>query len=458
MNVRRHQIGTVKFLGSVLLACGLGGFAVNAAIPLTDSPVAQWNEKALDAIRSTATPPPRASRILAMLHVAIHDACNGVHKDYEQYLVPAYRVDDDTSARAAIATAAHDVLVQTFPTLVTTWNAEEARQLNEVRSRDGKQAGMRWGRFVAESVLAARQADGSGTIVQYIPGVGAGYWVPTAPAFAPALLPQWGDVTPFGVSSAEAFLPVPPPALDSQAYAEEWEQVRALGAVNSPVRTADQTQIARFWANGAGTATPPGHWNQIARQIIAARGLRISEEARLMALLNVSLADAAIVCWKAKYEYSFWRPITAIRQADQDGNAATTADAGWTPLLTTPPFPEYTSGHSTFSGAGATVLAMVLGTDAIPFVGESDDAPGIQRPYAGFWDAAEESGMSRIYGGIHFMSGNVNGLEAGRAVAIEVVQGHLRKLSEGSEGEHNDSGQGAGYDCDREKDYEGRYR
>jgi hypothetical protein len=448
----------VKFLGSVLLACGLGGFAVDAAIPLTDSPVAQWNEKALDAIRSTATPPPRASRILAMLHVAIHDACNGVHKDYEQYLVPAYRLHEDTSARAAIATAAHDVLVQTFPTLVSTWNAEEARQLEVVRSRYGKQAGMRWGRFVAERVLAARQADGSGTIVQYIPGVGAGYWVPTAPAFAPALLPQWGDVTPFGVSSAEAFLPVPPPALDSQGYAEEWEQVRAIGAVNSPVRTADQTQIARFWANGAGTATPPGHWNQIARQIIAGRGLRIRKEARLMALLNVSLADAAIVCWKAKYEYNLWRPITAIRQADQDGNATTTADPGWTPLLTTPPFPEYTSGHSTFSGAGATVLAMVLGTDAIPFVGESDDAPGIQRPYAGFWHAAEESGMSRIYGGIHFMSGNVNGLEAGRAVAIEVVQGRLRKLSEESEDEDDDSGHGPGYDCDREKDYEGKYR
>jgi membrane-associated phospholipid phosphatase len=240
------------------------------------------------------------------------------------------------------------------------------------------------------------------------------------------LLPQWGNVQPFGVTSAAAFLPVPPPSLDSLAYAEEVAFVQAIGSANSTVRTADQTVVARFWANGGGTATPPGHWNQIARLVIAGRQVSLGEEARMMALLNVALADAAIVCWKAKYEYRLWRPIAAIREAGRDGNAATEADPLWTPLLVTPPFPEYTSGHSTFSGAGATVLAKVFGTDSIAFVGESDDAPGILRPYSGFWAAAEESGMSRIYGGIHFMSANVNGLAAGRAVGLEVVRNRMR--------------------------------
>ena len=412
-------------LGSLLLGC----LSTEAAIPVTDSPVAHWNEMALDSIRATATPPPKASRILAMLHVAIHDAYNGVRGTYEQYQVPAPKWVEDVSGRAALAAAASDILGNAFPDRVALFQAEEARQLRWGRRAKGRRAGIRWGAYVAQAVIAARSNDGASTSVVHVPEVGPGEWVSTPPAFASGLLPQWGAVQPFGIASAQSFLPMPPPPLDGTVYAEEVEQVRVLGAAASFVRTPDQTQVARFWANGAGTATPPGHWNQIARQVLALRPMGLGEEARLMALLNVALADAAIVCWKAKYEYTLWRPITAIREADTDGNPLTIGEPGWAPLLNTPPFPEYTSGHSTFSGAGAAVLARAFGTDSIPFVGESDDVPGIQRPFAGFWHAAEESGMSRIYGGIHFMSANVNGLESGRAIALSVTGNLLRPVA-----------------------------
>lgn len=428
MNTHYCQVGRIATWSRITMICGLAlaWMGAQAAIPLTDSPVAHWNELALDSIRATSTPPPKASRILAMLHVAIHDAYNGVHDNYEQYLVNSDNVDSHTSGRAALAEAAHDILVNAFPLRTAEFDAELAFQLQSSGGARERLEGIRWGNWVAQTVLAARQTDGATATVTYVPNGLPGDWAPTAPAFAAGLLPQWGNVQPFGVTSAAAFLPVPPPSLDSLAYAEEVAFVQAIGSANSTVRTADQTVVARFWSNGGGTATPPGHWNQIARLVIASRQVSLGEEARMMALLNVALADAAIVCWKAKYEYRLWRPIAAIREAGRDGNAATEADPLWTPLLATPPFPEYTSGHSTFSGAGATVLAQVFGTDSIAFVGESDDAPGILRPYAGFWAAAEESGMSRIYGGIHFMSANVNGLAAGRAVGLEVVRNRMR--------------------------------
>jgi membrane-associated phospholipid phosphatase len=274
--------------------------------------------------------------------------------------------------------------------------------------------------------------------VVYTPGVGPGYWRPTPPAFAPALLPQWGDVAPFGVKQADKYVPKAPPALSSRKYAEEVAEVQEIGSATSTTRTADQTVIARFWANGGGTATPPGHWNQITRTVIFNSGLGLGEEARLFALLNVALADAAIVSWQTKYEYNYWRPVAAIREADTDGNAATIADPTWTPLLVTPPFPEYTSGHSTFSGAAAAVLAGYFGTDNIAFTTESDDAPGIIRSYPSFSAAAAESGQSRIYGGIHFQSGNRFGLSSGKKVGKYVAKKLLRSVNDDDDDDNDE--------------------
>lgn len=399
-----------------------------AALPNTGSPVAAWNEQALDAIRATSTPPPRASRGLAILHAAIHDAYNGIAREYRQYRVTEGRPNAASSKEAALAVSAHAVLVNLFPSRATQLDAELATQLASIPIGPSRTRGQNWGATVAAALLSERATDGSTDVVTYVPGSNPGEWRPTPPAFLPALLPQWGGLAPFGPKPIETFVPKAPPALHTAKYAREVAQVQELGAVNSATRTPDQTQIAQFWANGAGTATPPGHWNQIARILIAQQGLTLGEEARLMALLNIAMADAAMVSWNAKYTYDLWRPVTAIREADTDGNDRTVPDPSWTPLLVTPPFPEYTSGHSTFSGAAAAVLGNFFGDDNIAFTAESDDVPGVFRSYPSFSAAAAESGMSRIYGGIHFMSGNRFGLSSGKRVGNVVSRRLLRPV------------------------------
>jgi PAP2 superfamily len=182
----------------------------------------------------------------------------------------------------------------------------------------------------------------------------------------------------------------------------------------------EQTEIAKFWADGAGTFTPPGHWNQIAQDVARDNFNSLVDNARLFATLNVAQADAAICCWDTKYTYSFWRPITAIRNADKDGNDQTTLDTSWTSLLTTPNFPSYTSGHSTFSAAAAAVLTNFYGNN-YKFSTTGPGLPGVTRSFTSFDKAAEEAGMSRIYGGIHFMSDNTAGLAAGKQVGEHIT-------------------------------------
>jgi hypothetical protein len=231
--------------------------------------------------------------------------------------------------------------------------------------------------------------------------------------------------------------------LSSPQYAAEVNQVKAIGALAGSTRTSEQTQIALFWGYGPGTATPPGHWNQIAQEVVNQNQSRgddgadehsnIGENARLFALLNIALADAAIVSWDCKYVFNYWRPITAIQEAATDGNPGTEADPSWLPLLPTPPFPEYTSGHSTFSGAAAVVLAWYFGSNRIRFSVGSDDLPGVRRSYSSFSEAALESGMSRIYGGIHFPSANIHGLSSGTAVGAYTIWNSLRSTARQSD-------------------------
>jgi hypothetical protein len=238
-------------------------------------------------------------------------------------------------------------------------------------------------------------------------------------------VPQWPTLIPFAVTEIERFRPAPPPALTSAEYAAAFNDVKALGARDSATRTPEQTLIARFWSDGDGTVTPPGHWNRIAQTVARERGTSLAENARLFALLNVTMADAAILCWDCKYRFNFWRPITAIREADHDANPGTESDPYWAPLLTTPPFPSYTSGHSTFSGAAASTLAHFFGTDAVRFTTTSEGAPGVTRSFERFSAAAEEAGRSRIYGGIHYEFDNQSGLATGRALADEICRHFL---------------------------------
>jgi membrane-associated phospholipid phosphatase len=289
--------------------------------------------------------------------------------------------------------------------------------------------GYQLGTYVADLVLDWRSADGASTTVPYIPSAEPGAWRRTPPFFRPPELPQWPYVTCFALTNGAQFRPTGPPSLTSTQYAADFNQVKSLGAANSTNRTAEQTLIARFWSDFSYTVTPPGHWNQIAQNVATNRGLSLAQNARLFALLNIAMADAAISVWDAKYVYNFWRPVTAIQNADVDGNPETVADPSWTSLLNTPAFPEYVSGHSAFSAAASTVLTRFFGTDAVSFTVGSDAVPGVLRTYQSFSFTADEIALSRIYGGIHFLSADVDGLRIGNAIGAYVDENFLQPLA-----------------------------
>ena len=341
---------------------------------------------------------------------------NGIARTHEPYLVPS-AVPTSASRVAAASAAAHQALLSLFPSHTSTFDGLHAAILAGIPNGPQKTNGITWGEFVASQILAARTNDGSNAVVQPPGGSGPGVWIPTPPAFLPYLLPQWGFVAPFAMSSSSQFRPPGPPALDSQQYASDYEEVKQLGAAVGSTRTEDQTEIALFWADGAGTETPPGHWNSIAQTIGATRGVTLEENARLFALLNIAMADAAICSWDAKYTYHFWRPVTAIAFAEPQ--------LMWMSFIVTPPFPDYTSGHSTFSAAAATVLPLFFGTEDLPFTTGSDFLPGVFRSFSTCQDAAEEAALSRIYGGIHFRSASEDGLQAGSSIGEWTVTHYL---------------------------------
>ena len=405
------------FRATLFLAC-IAAINLGSSIgtPADADVVTDWNNAALDAIRAERTAPPIASRSLAILNVSIYDAVNGIARTHEPYLVQS-AVAASASRKAAASAAAHEALVNLFPASGSSFDALHAAILAGIPNGPQKTAGITWGEFVANQILAARANDGHDAIVPPPGGSGPGVWVPTPPAFLPYLLPQWGFVVPFAMRNSSQFRPPGPPALDSQRYAADYEEVKELGALVGSTRTEDQTEIALFWADGAGTETPPGHWNSIAQIIGAAQGNTLEENARLFALLNIAMADAAICSWDAKYTFHFWRPVTAIAFAEPELN--------WMSFIVTPPFPDYTSGHSTFSAAAATVLPLFYGTEDLPFTVGSDFLPDVYRSFPTCFDAAEEAAVSRIYGGIHFRSASEDGLQAGTSIGEWTVTHYL---------------------------------
>jgi membrane-associated phospholipid phosphatase len=413
--------------------------------------VHNWNASALNVIRAwtaisndpyqgriVPSQPPMVARNLAMIHTALYDAANAAVGSYQPYLKNLSSPTSGTSATAAAASAAHTVASALYADADerAIWDATLHESLQLETDTVARDLGIDFGKLVGQAMLTDRIADGARSSVAYTPGTSPGAWGRTSPDFLPPLLPQWPKVKPFAITSVEALRPGPPPTLDSQSYAEAVDQVMRLGGLASTERTAEQTEIALFWADGGGTATPPGHWNRIATDASMTKGLSLVESARLFSMLNIAMADAGIASWDAKYTYNIWRPIDAIREANTDGNDLTTADLNWMPLLKTPPFPSYTSGHSTFSGAASAVLTALLGED-VSFESTTDpqNAPS-QRPLAedkivtrfftSFTQAAEEAGQSRIYGGIHFDFDNAAGLSVGRAVGTIVSETQLK--------------------------------
>ncbi len=398
------------------------------AVPAAADVVLDWNGVLLDAIRTDRTNPPKASRAMAIVHVSIFDAVNGILGGYTPYHVTA-SAPAGASPEAAAAAAAHRALVALFPAQKATFDAELATSLAAIPDGSAKTNGISWGESVAAQILALRAHDHSADVVPYQSAIGAFWWIPTPAAFAAALLPNWPTVTPWSMTSGSQFRQPAPPFPSSDEYLAAFREVKNFGPVTNSVRTAEQTQIALFWADGGGTATPPGHWLVIADGVSEEEHLSLLQNARLFALLGITVADAAIVSWDNKYAYNIWRPVTGIQGANLDGNPKTRSDKTWLPLIATPPFPAYTSGHSTFSGSSSRILELFFGTDHFDFSTTSDGLPGVTRSFTSFFQAAEEAGQSRIFGGIHWQFDNTAGLASGRSLAEHVFFNFLTPVA-----------------------------
>jgi hypothetical protein len=415
---RRHMMAAAIALMSAIATTGAHA-AATTTTAITD-PVLYWNNQMLSAIRDSRTAPPPASRVMAMMHTAVFDAVNAASgNQYKSYTLST-NAYGDADPQVAAAVAAHRVLVQAFPAQVATLDAALANYLASGANSPAAVRGAELGKASADAIISARSNDGAFNSFTYKYGSKPGDYQNTAGNSNPPAFQQWPDQKAWTLTSKDQYRPDAPPPIDSEMYAAAYNEVKALGSATSSERTADQTQVATFWADGAGTATPPGHWLQIAQNIAQDKGSSTLENARLFALLSVSVADAAIVAWDAKTTFNFWRPVTGIRQGATDGNDATDGDTAWTPLIGTPLFQSYTSGHSTFSAAASTILADFYGTDAMSFCSPQELKSSVTRCYKSFSQAADEAGMSRIYGGIHWQFDNVAGLESGRALAKNI--------------------------------------
>jgi hypothetical protein len=391
--------------------------------------VLDWNATALNAIQATATRNPELSRTLAIVHAAIYDAVNVIDQSHNPYYV---NIDPSevagASPEAAAAAAAHRALVNLIRPQAATFDLQLNRSLAEIPDDAAEDAGIALGEYVADQILALRSTDGADNPVDpnYTPGTKPGEWQPTPSDFTPAAYTRWGQVTPFVIPTALNFRPDSPPELSSDEYAADLNEIKAIGAINSSTRTADQTEIARFWSSldRADTLATVGQWNKIAENMALQQGNTLAENARLFALLNIVQADAIITEVDTKYTYNQWRPITAIREADTDSNADTVADPDWTPLLPTPPAPSYIGSLGVFAGAAAEVLTDFFNED-LDITFTSPELPGVSRSYGSFLEAAQENAISALYSGQDYRSSIDQGLATGIDVANYVIQNSL---------------------------------
>jgi membrane-associated phospholipid phosphatase len=430
---------TLALLG-VILPAPLGGSmnaqagdadensAATAAQP--GNVVIQWNRILLQIVRTPGAQPAtiHPTRSFAIMHAAIYDAVNTIDKTHTPYLVsdlaPLWSM---ASPEAAAASAAFRVLFKLYPNqrrmLVLQW-VEQLRQIPEDLPRS---LGVRLGFIVGDRILEQRSNDGSNTqLPAFVAGNAPGNYQLTPPNFPQPAFRQWPQVTPFTLAKADQFRLGPPPMLTSETYTAAFQEVKELGFMESTTRSADQTQIGRFW-NGSIW----DYWNEIAQTAAVAHNLTVPESARLFALLNLTLADSAIAFYDTKYTYLFWRPVTAIRAADTDGNSQTVGDPNWLPLsVKTAPDPSYPGAHSTISASAAAVLKFFFNTDDFSYAVTSEVLPGVERSFASFTAAAEEAGLSRIYAGVHFRTDHTSGRQLGLNVAAYVVQNFLVPVGE----------------------------
>ena len=385
-------------------------------------PVIDWNQVLLSIVNTAGAQPAniQPTRNFAILHAAIYDAVNSIDRAHEPYLI-SVRAPRDASKTAAADAAAHTALIGLYPALQNSLDSDYAAELAQVPNGPAKDKGIRLGERVASDLLAVRATDGSNVVpAPFVAGTNPGDYRPTPPNFPTPAFTTWGKVTPFVLEHSGQFRPAPPPALTSDAYAAAINEVQSLGSATSTVRTSEQTEIGKFWS-------PPiqNFWNQIAQTVALGHHSDLTTTARLFATLNLSFADSAIAFYDAKYAYRLWRPVTAIRLADTDGNPMTVADPTWLPLaVNTAADPSYPGAHSTISAAGADVLASFYG-DHQSFSVTSTALPGVTRSFTSFAAAAQEAGLSRIFSGQHTRLDHVAGLKLGRDVAGFVLHNAL---------------------------------
>jgi hypothetical protein len=441
-NSRQLTRAVTSALGLLAIA-GVGMPSRAAANEVLD-----WNVIGLEASATGGQNAAVVSRSMAMMQLAVHDALNAIDRRYQPYLYLG-KAEPPADPGAAVAAAARHVLVEVIP----SWGRPEQRAkalnlvegayktaLAKLANGPAKDKGLAVGSSAAAAILMARKDDGSSAPSRYKPANAPGRWrphpnpVPPAPpipdpAFAvgnwPPILPQWGSQESFTMATPWQFRLPGPPALVSMQYAWDYEEVKRLGSKTSTARTAEQSEIARYWYEGS-----PDSWSRIARVVAAQRGLDRWDSARLLALVNVAIADGFIAGYDTRYHYDLWRPITAIRAADTDGNDATTADPTWESFLNTPAIPEYPSTHSIAGGASSAVLARFFGKDEFEFRMTSG-APfaGITRSFKSFSQASQENAESRIYAGVHFRSACRDGIKLGEQIGRRVTTLFLQPVS-----------------------------
>ena len=389
--------------------------------------VIQWNQAVLAAIRIDKPTIGFLTRDLAIVQSAIYDAVNSIDQTSSPFLVKV-AAPADASPVAAADAAGLVTASALFPNDTALFQATYLSELAGVPVGQGLTDGIAVGSFVAGQTLLDRANDGSNTVVNYTPGTNPGDWRPTPAAFAPAQTPQWPNVTPFALESGSQFRPGPPPALTSAEYTAAFNEVKDLGSATSTDRTAQQTDIAKFWAGAAGTPQIAGYWNEIAESAAQSQGNTLDQDARLFAQLDVTLADATIANFDAKYTYNRWRPVTAIQLADQDGNPDTVADPNWLPLNNTANNPSWISTHGDISGAAAATLANFFGTDNISFSLTSEDVKGETHSFTSFSAAATEAENSVVWSGNHFRFDVTAGAAQGREVAQFIDQKDFKPL------------------------------
>jgi hypothetical protein len=367
--------------------------------------------------------PVRQSRVLALVHAAMHDAVNGAVPRFQTYA--SWLTDPNADPEAAAAAAAHRVLVNLFPGNDAAFDAQLTSSLAGIPDGPSRDAGVALGSAVGQFIIDFRANDGMDVADPFNPAPGPGIWAPTPPAFMAAVEPQMQNVTPFTIRSRSQFDVEPPPTLLSEEYTNDYREVKAVGQDSSSARTEDQTHYAHFWWEASNIG-----WSRIATIYTTQNGTTLHDTARLFALLNMTMADGYITGFYWKRTYAFWRPVTAIQNAGADGNPETEADPAWNPLRPTPPSADYPSTHAVLGTAAARILQLFNGSDRFAFcTGSSSAVPaGSPRCYSRFSEAAAENADSRVYIGYHFRAATEAGSRLGRQIGNYAFRHNLEPL------------------------------